>query len=830
MRLCFFEDEALQKPQQFKLGRRKSVFRKEAAIRFQFHIRRPVCLGTLLFAVFLAILHLAGLPAADPSLEKADGHFLRAEGRVAALEPVGDGFRIRLNHLCLKSVALKEPAPGEETIPLSLKSSDSMLVFPADSGAAPKIGELVCFKGKCMLPEEASNPGQFDNRAYYAARGIYFLLKDAEPLPAGRTIRRPSPLMRLWYAYLNALSDLRCMLRRSAGRIFGREDAALIDAILLGDRSGLSSAQKRLYREGGLIHILAVSGLHIGFFGRGLYRFLRKRRRSFLFSAAGSASLVISYCILTGSSFSARRALIMFLLWLGSQIAGRSEDRLTSLSISAAVILLRHPGALQDSSFLLSFSCILSLELLSPLFQLLLPLHSENGKLFLSSLAIQTGTMPVICWFFFQITPYSVFFQLFVLPFMGLFMVFAVLGSLEGLLFYACQALIQCQGCFLPEGSAAFLSALISGAGAVLAGPCHFLLKFFELLCRIQQKFPASVLITGRPALWQILLYYAILAAGSVYLRHLRSSRNWKQKKKRLELLFKMRTASGAVCFALFLLIRFRIRPSFRYTCLDVGQGSCNLIEQDSFVCLFDAGSSSVTEVWEYRIESTLKYYGISKVNMVFLSHADEDHINGIEQLLDMESGLPGDYYAGSVRIGQIFIPDLREEASAECMQKFSHLLELAGSRQIPVSYLSRGAAFTGDELSMEVLWPSEENLTGDANQDCIVMKLNYGHLGILFTGDLEREGEESFIREYRNDGLFTHDEGDFTILLAGHHGSRFASSEGLLELAGPDLVLISCGKNNRYGHPAEEVLDRLRARGIPWKRTDLYGAVTVAL
>ena len=189
----------------------------------------------------------------------------------------------------------------------------------------------------------------------------------------------------------------------------------------------------------------------------------------------------------------------MFFLWLGSQIAGRTEDRLTSLSAAAAVILIRQPGALQDSSFLLSFSCILSLELLAPLFRMLLPLHTESGKLFLSSLAIQTGTMPVICWFFYQITPYSILFQLFVLPFMGLFMVFAVLGSMVGLLLYACQALFLRPGSSLLRGGGVIISALLSAIGAILSGPCHFLLKFFGLLCRIQQKLPGSVLITGRP-------------------------------------------------------------------------------------------------------------------------------------------------------------------------------------------------------------------------------------------------------------------------------------------------------------------------------------------
>ncbi len=770
-------------------------------------------------------MRLAGLSAADRSFEAADGHFLTAEGRVAAWEPAGDGIRVLLDHLCLKSGIRESSALAEEILPVPLKPSDGMIVFPDASWRNPVIGERVICRGKCMLPEKATNPGQFDSRAYYSARGVYFLLREAELCSVKKPgMQKLSPLMRLWYAYLDTLSGIRLMLRRSSETVFGKEDAALIDAVLLGDRSGLSPVKKRLFREGGLIHILAVSGLHIGFFGRGFYRFLRKRRRSFLFSSAGSGFLVLSYCILTGNSISAQRASIMFFLWLGSQIAGRTEDRLTSLSAAAAVILIRQPGALQDSSFLLSFSCILSLELLAPLFRMLLPLHTESGKLFLSSLAIQTGTMPVICWFFYQITPYSILFQLFVLPFMGLFMLFSVLGSLEGLLIYLSQALLLRSGGFISDSGSFIIPALFSGAGAILAGPCHYLLKFFDFLCRIQQKLPGSVLITGRPSVWQILLYYAILIAGSVYLKYLQNSRSWKQKKIRLQLLPKMRAAAAAAFIGLLVLLKFRIRPSFRYTCLDVGQGSCNLIEQDSFVCLFDAGSSSVTDVWDYRIESTLKYYGISKADIVFLSHADEDHINGIEQLLSADS------YAGSVRIGQIFIPDLREEKAGESMEKFTDLLELAERREIPVSYLSGGSSFTRKELSLDVLWPSGENLTGDANQDCIVLRLTYGHLGILFTGDLEKEGEVSFIREYRSDHLFPHEEGDYTILLAGHHGSRFASSEDLLKLVDPDLVLISCGKNNRYGHPAEEVLDRLCAHGIPWKRTDLDGAVTVSL
>ena len=99
--------------------------------------------------------------------------------------------------------------------------------------------------------------------------------------------------------------------------------------------------------------------------------------------------------------------------------------------------------------------------------------------------------------------------------------------------------------------------------------------------------------------------------------------------------LMRVRAFSAAVLGFLVWMVSLRVRPAFRFTCLDVGQGSCSLIEHGSCVCLFDAGSSSVNNVWQYRIDSTLKYYGIRKIDVVFLSHGDLDHINGIGQMLD---------------------------------------------------------------------------------------------------------------------------------------------------------------------------------------------------
>ena len=161
-------------------------------------------------------------------------------------------------------------------------------------------------------------------------------------------------------------------------------------------------------------------------------------------------------------------------------------------------------------------------------------------------------------------------------------------------------------------------------------------------------------------------------------------------------------------------------------------------------------------------------------------------------------------------------------------------ILEAAKHWKIPVGYVSEGADLQANGMDLRVLGPSVDRITGDANQDCIVLQASYGGISILMTGDLEKEGEEKFIRRYRaEDAHFPQTEkGDgraaMRVLIAGHHGSGNATSESMLDLVRPDLVLISCGRNNRYGHPAGEMLERLKAYGVPWRRTDLEGALCI--
>ena len=798
---------------------------------------RPVCLLAALVILF-SILHGLLAPPGSIDLSCAEDRYLLLSGKVLSKETTADGYRLQLGDITFleKDVGNSSPykalleklrkrwprkgrisvflnGPPDETLPYSQKPDQ------ADIYRACRIGSRVTLSGKASLPEPATNPGQYDAQKASCARHICLKLSDVTL--KGTDQRRGS-------LFLNALASLRVSLRKDAEQIFGPRNSALMSAIVLGDRSGLDAETRQLFQDGGILHVLAVSSLHVTLLGLTLYQILRRLRQSFLVSALASGFLVVSYCLMTGSSYSAIRAGVMFLLWLGAQVTGRTFDRLTALGAAAILILIRQPLALTDAGFLLSFGCILSLALLEPVFSdIWNPRHALSRRLS-GALALQAGVLPCVLWFYCQTTPYGILVGLIVLPSMSLVMFFGTIGILAGLL--------------IPLGSFFLTSARLAG------GPCGYLLDLFRLLCRLAQRLPGDVLITGRPPVWKMVLYYVCLLSFCLIIR-LPDRKTFLKNRKKIRILH------AGLLLSLFLLMLIQRKPAFRFTCLDVGQGSCALVEQDGLTMLFDCGSSSVKDVWRRRVEPALKFYGISHIDLLFLSHADGDHISGAQELLSgMHGMLPGAAcfrrmppegissaqtgdltlvqrfsaaQAGGIRIERILLPQTDVTPDGPGM---TEVIAAARRFNIPVSTVSEGAEFQHGQLHLRVLSPSPGRMTGADNEDCIVLSLSWKNIRILFTGDLEKEGEEKFTRAYQDAALFSPPRGHSetnsrTILLAGHHGSRNATSEGFLSLVRPDLVLISCGRNNRYGHPASAMLKRLEDRGLPCFRTDQSGA-----
>ncbi|MBQ8821688.1 MAG: DNA internalization-related competence protein ComEC/Rec2 [Lachnospiraceae bacterium] len=449
------------------------------------------------------------------------------------------------------------------------------------------LGTLVRLEGTFQPYESAGNPGEFDAAVYYGIQDICGRIKGGQITHAGQSYW---PL-RQW------LYETRELFAKRLVDAFGEEDGGILVKMLLGDGSLLSSEIKTLYQENGIVHVLSISGLHISMLGMGVYRLLRKCRRSIYTSALAGAVFILLYGTMIGFGLSATRAIGMYLIHMLAVIWGKSYDMLTAMGVLLLTMILENPRVLFHSGFLLSFGSVCGLGLLLPRLKEYIPRFSS----LIVSLAVTIFTLPVQFYYFYKIPMYSAFLNLLVLPFLGIVMVMGIVVMT------------------LP-----FLHHLhVVGS---------FVLRWYELLCHLFERLPFHTLYVGCPPVWKIVIFYAGLVFFICY----------KPKKKGKWPLL--------IPIALTVFLCVQIVPPLRMVLLDVGQGDGILLQTKWGNILMDGGSSSKSDVGKYQIAPCLSYYGVDYLDAVVITHPDSDHMNGLEGLL--ENGYEG-------RIGRILLPDI---------------------------------------------------------------------------------------------------------------------------------------------------------------------------
>lgn len=642
-------------------------------------------------------------------------------------------------------------------------------------------GDRIKVKGIFTPFEEASNPGQFDAKSWYYAQNTVGNLRKAQILEV-------IPAKGSWKY---TLQRIRRLFWDSYTKILPEKEARILSAISLGEKNTLDDTWKILYQEGGIAHILAVSSLHITMIGMAVYRVLRKCRLRIAGAACVSGMIVVSYAVMTGESVSAMRAAVLFLFWLGSQISGRRYDLPTGLAAAAVLILGENTRHLNEAAFLLSFGAVLSLVCFVPAAAKTCSLHHRAVQPFLSSAGVWIGTLPITLFFFYQTSPWSILVNIAVVALLSSVMAMGFLAAAVGRFSYA--------------------------AGAFLASPVYYLLGLFEELCLFQQKLPFPVWVAGRPSVFAVFVYYLLWGASLAVLR-------WMEKK---QISAAVRRLCLAVCAAAgILVIGMRIPlQSLEVISLDVGQGDCALLRfPDGIHALIDCGSSSEQKIWQYRVGQAVRYYGIRKLDYVFLSHSDADHINGIEQFLaSYEAGF-GSRNIHGITVGTIVLPDTADT------EAFGRLRILAKQCEISVCTVGEGVCFSNYEKHTEkaeeqqwelrCLWPVPQDRTGDANEDSMVLMLRYGAFRMLFTGDIGTETERKLVR-YAGDL-------QADVLKAAHHGSGGSSDALFLDAVRPQITVVSCAADNPYGHPAPEALRRMEEAGSRILITAETGAIRI--
>ncbi len=544
--------------------------------------------------------------------------------------------------------------------------------------------------------------------------------------------------------------------------------AGFLTAVLTGDRSGLSEGDGIALSEAGLYHIMAVSGMHCGFLLT-LVTVLTGRRRRL--TAVLTLPLLAFYALLTGGRPSVVRACVMLALLLAAPLLRRDSDPPTALAAALFLILLANPFAAASVSLQLSFAAMAGLLWLTPRLMSTLVGERPRGRVFRLLSASFSATMGALVF----TTPLTAWY----------FGRLVLVSPLSNLLCLWAAGLAFMLGLFSVAAGFVWtpLGAALALVPRVLAG---YILHAARLLAGI----PHHALYCANPYLKYWLIYVYVLFALAYVFR----SGN------------RRRYAAAAALAALALAVtvklgQWRSGADLDIFILDVGQGQCVLLASEGRFTLVDCGSGNSWLSAGDIAADHLASLGCKRLDYLILTHYDTDHVSGVTALTER------------VGVKALLAPDGAD--SAGLRETVFSAAEAAGASALSAEemcVLPLGAA------ALTVYPPVGE---GGDNEEGLAVLASAGDLDLLVTGDMDRATEQKLLTAY--------DLPDLEILVAGHHGSGYSTSEELLEALRPETACVSVGSNS-YGHPSEETLERLARQGCTVFRTDLHGDIHISL
>ena len=538
--------------------------------------------------------------------------------------------------------------------------------------------------------------------------------------------------------------------------------------------------------------MLAVSGSHITYIISAFSILMEKKNKRI--TKILTIIFLIFFMALTGFTASVVRASIMGILILTSGLVHRKSDTINNLGISSLIILICNPYTIIDAGFWLSFAGTMGIILLEK------PINSYFQK-------FKICKIKPISWI---INSFTITFaaNIIIIPIMAyMFSTFSMTFWISNILAAPVMEFVTIYG-FLIYFISIFLLPLAKFLGIILNFSLNSLIKIAEITSLI----PGSSIYIKTPYLLECIIYYLILFL--IF--------NWKRMKEKLEnnkILEKIKKNSYKYISIILIFIILtntisnKIFQEIKIYFVDVGQGDSTLIQTiEGKNILIDGGGSEFGsfDVGESILLPYLLDRRITTIDYLMISHFDSDHIGGVFAILE------------NLKVKNIIIS--KQGETSENLKKFYEITNNKGIRTIIVK---KGDIVEIDKYShFEILFP-EDNLIEDniLNNNSIVARFNSLNFSILFTGDIEEIAEKRLCELYSGT-----DKLEAFVLKVAHHGSKTSSTEEFLELVKPKIALIGVGKNNNFGHPNIDVIERLENMGSKIYRTDNCGEIIIRI
>lgn len=709
---------------------------------------------------------------AQPVINETHVSYYNNSGELTLTGLVTGEPDIRDRSLNLRLQAETLLLPGGLTLPVN-----GLVLVQVPRFPAVQYGDRIELRGELVVPPETA---EFSYKEYLARQGIYSLI--AFPRLTVLASEQGSP-------FRQTILTLKGQAQATIARLISEPQASLLTGILLGNDNGLPTHLQDDFRTTGLTHIIAISGFNVMLLVGVLLKLFEPLLGQRLAAVAALIGIVF-YAILVGADASVVRATIMGGLYLFSRrFLGRPTYPIATLFVAGFLMTAMNPFTLEDVGFQLSFMATLGLMLYADGFSqtvqnwLARRLEAKAttwvmallSEAVLVSLAAQVLTLPLMVAYFGQFSLISLVANVLVLPVQPAVMTWGGLATLVGM--------------------------VAPGVGQLLAWVAWLFLRYTIGVVELLADVPlAAVPISVTPAV--VVTVYILIFGVTWWLRQEpeRRERLWRSARRQLN---QRLAVAGSLLVGLLTLAWGNTQADgyLHVFFFDVGQGDAIFIQTPSGrQILVDGGL--YPSVLQAQLGQQMPFWD-RELDVVVATHPDADHV----------SGLPGVWERYTV--GQL----LTDGSGYGVSPVFDAVLDAAASQNTPIHQARAGETLViEDGVYLEILHPDDRFDEENRNNNSVSLRLVYGDFSLLLTGDAEEAGEEMMLDSGRDLHAL--------VFKAGHHGSSTSSGAEFLAAVRPQIVIISAGKDNRYGHPHRELLDRVAQIGATLLRTDELGTI----